>query len=379
MDTGGPYSTPTYNGCKYFLTIVDDFTRITWTHLMGAKSNVFPLTKAFVAMVKTQFQTCFQTIRSDNALELGSGALVGQFFVDNGIVHQTSFPRTPQQNRVVERKHRHFLETSIVLLFQSKLPIKFWGDCILTATYLINRFPSKLLANKTPFELLFGKPPSNTHIRTFGCLYFFTIPKCHKDKFQTRADPCIFLGYPLAKKGYKLYNLASKLTFISRDVVFHEGIFPFASVSPSSITSTSSSSPVPFSSDEFHYTFPHEPDPVSSSTPVASASSSPIPSPVSVPHYTPVPEPAPAPPTAPSLSPAPLRRSTRNHVTPSHLQQYVCSLPPSLCGSSSSPFCSQSSVSTVGLEPQSYHQAASIPVWQEAMRKEFEALEANDT
>ncbi|XP_019244384.1 PREDICTED: uncharacterized protein LOC109224252 [Nicotiana attenuata] len=113
--------------------------------------------------------------------------------------------------------------------------------------------------------------------------------------------------------------------------------------SPSSVTSTSSSSPVPFSSDEFHYTSSHEPDPVSSSTHVAFPSSSSIPSPVYVPHSSPVLEPAPAPPIAPSLSPAP------------------------------------SSVSAAGLEPQACHQAASIPAWQEAMRKEFEALKANDT
>lgn len=53
VDTWGPYGSPTHNGCKYFLTIVDDFTGATWTHLMGSKSNVFPLIKAFIAMIKT--------------------------------------------------------------------------------------------------------------------------------------------------------------------------------------------------------------------------------------------------------------------------------------------------------------------------------------
>ncbi|XP_070016599.1 uncharacterized protein [Nicotiana sylvestris] len=67
--TWGPYSTPTHSGSKYFLTIVYDYTRATWIHLMGAKSNVLDLLKVFILMVETQFQTRVQTVRSDNALE----------------------------------------------------------------------------------------------------------------------------------------------------------------------------------------------------------------------------------------------------------------------------------------------------------------------
>ncbi|XP_070007511.1 uncharacterized protein [Nicotiana sylvestris] len=61
IDTWGPYSTPTHSGSKYFLTTIDDYTRATWTHLMGAKSNAFDLLKPFIFMVETQFQTKVQT------------------------------------------------------------------------------------------------------------------------------------------------------------------------------------------------------------------------------------------------------------------------------------------------------------------------------
>lgn len=177
VDTWGPYATPIHNGCRYFLTIVDDFTRATWTHLMGSKSNAFPLIKAFIAMIKTQFQSMVQTIRSDNAFELGSSSCGSNFFAENGILHQTSCSHTPQQNGVVERKHRYLLETSRALLFHSQLPIRFWGDCVLSATYLINRFPSKILHNKSSFELLFGQLPSYNLLKTFGCLCFASVPK----------------------------------------------------------------------------------------------------------------------------------------------------------------------------------------------------------
>nr|XP_016511749.1 PREDICTED: uncharacterized protein LOC107828875 [Nicotiana tabacum] len=173
-------------------------------HLLGSKNNAFDMLKAFIAMLETHFHTKVQTVRSDNALELGSSLSGSQYFSDKGIVHQTSCPHTPQQNGVVERKHRHLLDTARALLFQSHLPIRFWGDCILTATYLINRFPSPLLSHKSPFELLYDKPPSYSHLRAFGCLCYSTVPKPHRDKFQPRVVPCVLVEYPFAKKGYKL-------------------------------------------------------------------------------------------------------------------------------------------------------------------------------
>lgn len=57
IDIWGPYNTQTYNGFRYFLTLMNDFTRITWTHLLSYKSNAFPILKAFTAMVHTQFHS----------------------------------------------------------------------------------------------------------------------------------------------------------------------------------------------------------------------------------------------------------------------------------------------------------------------------------
>ena len=127
----------------------------------------------------------------------------------------------------MERKHRHLLEISRALRFHAHLPLKFWGDCVLTATYIINTLPTKVLKNVTPYEKLLKKTPSYHHMKVFGCLAFASNPSKTGDKFQPRGVPCVFLGYPATQKGYKLLNLLTDLTFVSRDVVFHEHIFPF--------------------------------------------------------------------------------------------------------------------------------------------------------
>ena len=193
--------------------------------LMKYKSDTRPLLVSFYNMICTQFHTKIKVFRTDNAPEF----FLKDFFSTNGIIHQHSCVATPQQNSVVERKHQHILSMSRALRYQSNIPLYLWGECVLTAVHIINKLPSPILNNKSPFEKLYGKIPSYEHLKVFGCLCFASTLIHHRTKFDPKSVPCVFLGYPFSVKGYKLLNLFTKRIFISRDVIFHETIFPFVS------------------------------------------------------------------------------------------------------------------------------------------------------
>ena len=144
-DIWGPYSTPTLSGSKYFLTLVDDCSRCTWVYLMKHKSDASLLIQSLFNMILTQFKTSIKVLRTDNGPEFA----IDSFYASRGVVHQLLYVETPQQNVVVERKHQHLLNVARALRFQANLPLKFWGDYVLTATYLINRIPSPFLSSLT--------------------------------------------------------------------------------------------------------------------------------------------------------------------------------------------------------------------------------------
>lgn len=245
IDVWGPYRINTFDGFKYFLTIVDDYSRATWIYLLRSKDEVYNCFMSFNNLLENQFSVKVKCVRSDNGTEFVNNKMK-LFFETKGILHQTSCVHTPQQNGVVERKHRHILNVARSLIFESGLPLKYWGEAILTAVFLINRTPSSVLKGQTPFELIYKRLPKLDHLRVFGCLCFATRLNI-SDKFSDRAEKSVLIGYSAEKKGYKLLSLDSGVIFFSRDVKFYETIFPFKMNSSQSVVSQSKD---PFSNDE---------------------------------------------------------------------------------------------------------------------------------
>jgi len=395
-DIWGPQKIETHSGAHYFLTIVDDYSRFTWVFLMKFKFETQGLLKSFITFVHTQFNCQVKIIRSDNGLKFIS---LKPFLSTHGILLQNSCPYTPQQNGVVERKHRHLLNVGRALRFQANLPLKFWGESLLTATYLINRFPTPVLSHKSPYELLYGKSPAYSHLRAFGCLCYATNLQ-PLTKFSPRARRCIFVGYPSNQKAYRVYDLTTRQFFASRDVIFHENTFPFFNHTSDNSPPQSSLAPIfPESNDSLiPQTLSSSPlQPETPVTPLSPSSSKSLLPPSSNPTRST--------PFLQTNTPAPtLRRSDQPRQSCILLCDFHCGqvgmspLSTSTTKSSSSrsgtqyplsSFISYQSLSpshqlfvntiTSTLEPTTYEQALSDPKWCEAMRTELTALENQKT
>lgn len=225
LDVCGPYRLATIDGYKYFLTIIDDFSNATWVYLLKSKDEVFNCFLTFANILLNQFDVQVKTVRSDNGTEFVNNKMKS-FFESKGILHQTSCVHTPQQKGVVERKNRHILNVSRSLLFQSGLPLKYWGEAVLTSVFLINRTPMSVLNGLSPFELVYKQIPKLEFLRVFGCLCFATRVNI-SDNCSERAEKVVLIGYSLETKGYKLLSLDTGRFFFSRDVRFYETVFPF--------------------------------------------------------------------------------------------------------------------------------------------------------
>ncbi|GJT30079.1 putative RNA-directed DNA polymerase [Tanacetum coccineum] len=225
LDLWGPYKVSSREGFRYFLTIMDDYSRAVWTYLLKTKDEVFDCIVNFIKLIHNQFNAKIKTFRSDNGTEFVNKKMFS-LLADLGIIHHTSCPHTPQQNGIAERKHRHLLNVARSLMFQGGIPLNFWSDCILTAVYLINRLPSFVLSGRPSYELLHNKKPNLSHLKCFGCLCFSTILN-NSDKLTSRSEKCVFIGYSYVKKAYKLFSLDNRRVLFSRDVKFYETVFPF--------------------------------------------------------------------------------------------------------------------------------------------------------
>nr|ABA95721.1 retrotransposon protein, putative, Ty1-copia subclass [Oryza sativa Japonica Group] len=156
---------------------------------------------------------------------------LNSFFQRIGISHHVSCPHAHQQNGSAERKHRHIVEVGLSLLAHASMPLKFWDEAFLTATYLINRTPMKIIHYDTP-AYLFEEQPDYNALRTFGCACWPNLRPYNTHKLAFRSKQCVFLGYSPLHKGFKCLEVNSGRVYISRDVVFDENIFPFAQLRP---------------------------------------------------------------------------------------------------------------------------------------------------
>ena len=223
-DVCGPMQENSLGGSRYFVTFIDDKSRFTAVYFMKTKDQVLEKFKEYEAMVTNMTEKKIKILRSDNGGEYTSKEF-SNYLKEKGIQQQLSVPRTPQQNGVAERMNRTIQETARSMMHNAGQDKKFWAEAVCTAVMIRNRSPTVSVDNMTPYECFYGSKPDVSHFKVFGCKAYMHVPKENRKKWDSKTKKCIFVGYSITSKGYRLYDPVSRKICVSRDVLFDEDQF----------------------------------------------------------------------------------------------------------------------------------------------------------
>ncbi|GKE34278.1 retrovirus-related pol polyprotein from transposon TNT 1-94, partial [Tanacetum coccineum] len=185
------------------------------------KGHRFSIKKTSVVHKKTMTPRSCLSVRTDRGTEFLNKTLHA-YFKEEGIEHQTSTPRTPEQNGVVERRNRTLVEAARTMLSASKLPLSFWAEAVATACYTQNRSIIISTHGKTAYHIINDRKPSIKHLHIFGCICYITRDGENLDKMKEKGDPCVMVGYSTQSKGYRVYNKRTRLIVESIHIKFDE-------------------------------------------------------------------------------------------------------------------------------------------------------------
>nr|GEV71126.1 hypothetical protein [Tanacetum cinerariifolium] len=150
--------------------------------------------KTFITGLENQLDCKVKFIRYDNGTKF-KNSVINQFCKDKGIKREYSVAKTPQQNEVAMRRNKTLIEAARTMLVDSKLPTTFWAEVVNTDCYVLNRALVTKPHNKTPYELINGRPPLIDFMKTFGCPVIILNIKDNLGKFNGKADEGYFVWY----------------------------------------------------------------------------------------------------------------------------------------------------------------------------------------
>jgi transposase InsO family protein len=209
-DLVGPTTTKGLKGERYFMLLVDDYTRMTADCFLKNKSEAFENFKIYKEMVENEMDSRIKCLRSDNGGEFTSKEFM--FYCSNhGIKRKFYVAKTPQQNGVVERKNRTVQEMARTMIMDSKLTDIFWTQAVHTTIHIQNRVMLRNNTDKTPYELWKGRLANVKHFRVFGS-------KC----YIKREDGRMGKHTSVTRKAYKCYNLRLNKVVESINVTIDE-------------------------------------------------------------------------------------------------------------------------------------------------------------
>nr|GFA68091.1 hypothetical protein [Tanacetum cinerariifolium] len=144
------------------------------------------------------------------------------YFAVEGIQHQTSVARTPEQNDIVERWNRTLIEAARIMLSAAKVPLFFWAEAIATACFTQNHSLVIPRHEKTPYHIINDRKPSVKFFHIFGSVCYIVRDGENLDKMKEKGEECIFVGYSNQSRAYRVFNKRTRVIMESIHVNFNE-------------------------------------------------------------------------------------------------------------------------------------------------------------
>lgn len=205
MDLVGPTRVKSLGGKKYFLIIIDDFSRYTWVAFLREKFGSFKEFKSICKRIQNDKEFLIKKIRGNHGGEFKNNRFLNKCN-ELGIKHKFSMPKTPQQNRVAKRKNVTLQEMKNVMLTNKNFFKRFWVEAINITCYTTSRVYLRLEISKTTYEFWNDKKPNVKNFKVISDACYVLRDRENLGKFDAKSDKAIFLSYSTKSMAYRVFN-----------------------------------------------------------------------------------------------------------------------------------------------------------------------------
>ncbi|CAI5474664.1 unnamed protein product [Closterium sp. Yama58-4] len=227
LDVWGPARVRGQGQERYFLIVVDDYSRYTTVFPLRTKGEVPDVLIPWISRARLQlskrFRSDFPVLRlhSDRGGEFTSD-LLAAYCAEHGIEQSFTLPASPQQNGVAERRIGLVMEVARTSLIHAAAPHFLWPFAVRYAAHQLNLWPRVSLPETSPTLRWTGEVGDASRFRVWGSRAF--VRDTSADKLSRRAVPCVFLGFVPDAPGWQFYHVTSRRVLPSQDVTFDESV-----------------------------------------------------------------------------------------------------------------------------------------------------------
>ncbi|CAI7849284.1 unnamed protein product [Closterium sp. NIES-53] len=235
MDVWGPARVHGQGHERYFVLVIDDYSRYTTVFPLRRKGDVTEVLIDWICAACRQLSKSFGSdlpvlhLHSDRGGEFSSN-LLRAFCRAEGIRQTFTLPASAQQNRIAERRISMVMDVACTFMIHAAAPHFVWPFAVQYATHQINLQPRVSMPETTPTLRWTGKVGDASAFRVWGSRAF--VRDLSSDKLSSRAVPCVFIGFPPNAPGWQFHHPTSRRVLSSQDVMFDESVLYYYAIEP---------------------------------------------------------------------------------------------------------------------------------------------------